>query len=523
MATVSEILARALQLHHAGQFRAAEDLYRQVLAVEPRHAETLSLLGAVMLQSGRCAESIPQFEQAMLIEPHVASHYCNLGSALITAGQQARAAAVLAKAAQLDPTSADVHYNLGLSQFNQRQFEGAIECYRRALALRPGFASAMANLGVALQELGELAQARPWLEQAQRLEPQNSTHWFNLATLCKDEGRPAAAIECYDRAIELQPRYAQAICGRAVALLSMGAYAAGWPGYETRSLCPQFDTLSLPQPRWNGQPWQGTLLVHSEQGLGDTLQFIRYVDLIRPLGGQLIVGVQKALVPLLRQSGYTEVVARDELPPCDMQVPLMSLPSVLKTELATIPRQCGYLAADDQDIARWQARLAEIPGHKIGIAWQGRASFRADRFRSIPLTHFAPLAGVPDAKLVSLQKGAGTQQMDQLAGMFEIVSLGESVDEAGAFLDTAAIMRNLDLVITSDTAIAHLAGGLGVRVWVALSAAPDWRWLLRTSECPWYPTMRLFRQRRLGDWADVFQAMADQFRRELPESKRGGP
>lgn len=509
MATLDAALAQAIAQHHAGQFDAAEMLYRQILALHPQHAHALSLLGSLLLQTGRLDQACQLLHQAVVLEPLVASHRCNLGSAYLTAGRYAEASVVLHEAVQLEPTSFDAHYNYGLALYRLGQLDAAVAHYERCLALRPQFASAMANLGVAEQDRGNLAQARKWFEQALRLEPREATHHYNLATICKDEGRPAAAIDAYDAALRLHPTYAQAICGRAVALLSMGALAAGWPGYEQRANCPQFDTLSLPQPRWDGKPWTGTLLVHSEQGLGDTLQFIRYVDRVRKLGSRLIVAVQPALLPLLQQSGYSEVAPRSNpLPPCDVQIPLMSLPHALGTELANIPRDVPYLKADPERVAHWRQALSAHQGFKVGIAWQGRASFRADRFRSIPLREFAPLADVAGVRLISLQKGHGSEQISELEGKFDVVDLGSQLDMEGAFLDTAAVMQSLDLVVTSDTAMAHLAGALGVPVWVLLSAAPDWRWLLRTSQSPWYPTMRLFRQTKLGNWAGVMAAVA---------------
>lgn len=509
MATLDEALTQAIAQHHAGQFDAAEMLYRRILALHPQHAHALSLLGSLLLQTGRLDPACQSLQQAIALEPLVASHRCNLGSAYLTAGRYAEASVVLCEAVKLEPTSFDAHYNYGLALYRMGQLDAAVAAYEKCLALRPQFASAMANLGVAEQDRGNLPQARKWFEQAVRLEPREATHHYNLATICKDEGRPAAAIDGYDAALRLHPTYAQAICGRAVALLSMGALAAGWPGYEQRTNCPQFDTLSLPQPRWDGKQWAGTLLIHSEQGLGDTLQFIRYVDRVRKLGSQLIVAVQPALVPLLRQSGYSEVVPRSNpLPPCDVQIPLMSLPHALGTELASIPRDVPYLMSDAKRIAHWRLELAAHQGFKIGISWQGRATFRADRFRSIPLLEFATLANVAGVRLISLQKGHGSEQIAALDGKFDVVDLGPQLDAAGAFLDTAAVMQNLDLVVTSDTAMAHLAGALGVNVWVLLSAAPDWRWLLRTSESPWYPTMRLFRQTKLGDWTSVMAEVA---------------
>ena len=216
------------------------------------------------------------------------------------------------------------------------------------------------------------------------------------------------------------------------------------------------------------------------------------------------------MLPLLVASGIDKVVAIDEpLPRFDLHVPLMSLPFVLGTRLDSVPHDVPYLAVEPERVVRWREELAAVAGFKIGIAWQGRREYRADRQRSIPLVQFAPLAAVPGVRLLSLQKGYGSEQLAALAGRFEVVDLGVRLDQGGgAFLDTAAAMQSLDLVVTSDTAIAHLAGALGVRVWLALGRVPEWRWMHRAETSPWYPTMRLFRQRTAGDWSDVFSQVA---------------
>jgi hypothetical protein len=244
--------------------------------------------------------------------------------------------------------------------------------------------------------------------------------------------------------------------------------------------------------------------------MGDTLQFIRYVDLLRPRDGKVLVEVPGALMPLLKTSGFSDVLAQGaELPSFDVRVPLLSLPGIFHTTLANLPAPLGYLTADPRLLETWRAGLAAFEGFKVGIHWQGRRAFALDHQRSIPLREFAPLAAVDSVRLFSLQKGEGTEQLAELAGPLNIHDFGSGLDsQSGAFMDTAAVLRNLDLVITSDTATAHLAGGLGVPVWLALSRWPDWRWFLDRADTPWYPTMRLFRQRTAGNWAEPFTEMA---------------
>ena len=264
-----------------------------------------------------------------------------------------------------------------------------------------------------------------------------------------------------------------------------------------------------------------TILVHAEQGLGDTIQFARYLTLVREAAGRVICEVQPALVPLLKNSRLAEVaefVGRGAaLPEFDAQISLLSLPGVFRTTAETIPVAESYLSADPERVARWKAQLGEEDHFRIGIAWQGSAGYPGDRERSIPLLEFAPLA-LPGVELISLQKGFGSEQLEQLSGRFSVRDLGPEFDAAGgAFMDAAAVIANLDLVVTSDTAIAHLAGALGKPTWLALSLVPDWRWMFERSDSPWYTSIRLFRQPRLCDWSDVFQRMAADLSRQLQE------
>jgi hypothetical protein len=268
------------------------------------------------------------------------------------------------------------------------------------------------------------------------------------------------------------------------------------------------------EPPWRGEPLNGsTILLWAEQGLGDTIQFIRYSAWVKQLGARVLVECPPTLHVLL-----STVVGIDRFVVAsgarfDYYVPLLSLPAVLGTTLATVPAEVPYLHAAPERVAHWKSELAGIKGFKVGIAWQGSTRFLGDYFRSLPLAQFAPVAACPGVKLFSLQKGTGSEQLASWSGPAEIVDLGSSLDvEGNAFVDTAAVMMNLDLVITSDTSIAHVAGALGVPVWVALQETPNWRWLVGREDSPWYPTMRLFRQSRLGDWEGVFAEIAARLR-----------
>jgi hypothetical protein len=315
---------------------------------------------------------------------------------------------------------------------------------------------------------------------------------------------------------------------RALAWLLMGDYARGWQEYEWRWQRPQTPPRPFRQPRWDGSPLAGrTILLHMEQGLGDMLQFIRYAAPLKRQGATVLVETLKLLVPFFQRCpGVDQVFAEGEaLPDFDVHAPLMSLPALLATTLETVPAEVPYLFAEEELVARWARELGSEPGFKIGVVWQGNPHHGWDHFRSFPLAQLAPLAELPGVRLYSLQRGPGAEQLATLNGRFPVTDLaGRWADPFVSLRELAAVMANLDLVVTADTAPAHLAGALSVPAWVALAAVADWRWLLGREDSPWYPTLRLFRQDRLGDWGPVFHRLAADIRRCLacPEAKGPG-
>jgi hypothetical protein len=297
-----------------------------------------------------------------------------------------------------------------------------------------------------------------------------------------------------------------------MAWLLGGHFERGWPEYEWRWRGNEAVFAPLNQPLWDGSALEGrTILLHAEQGLGDTIQFIRYARLVRARGGTVVVACPTPLIQLLTGcAGIDQLIPQGSiLPPFDVYAPLLSLPGILGTSLGSVPAEVPYLVADAELERHWREKLGPLRAFKIGIAWQGNPGYLGDSFRSIPLTHFATLARVEGVRLFSLQKGPGSEQLSALGDLFPVTDLGSQLDNAtGAFVETAAVMKSLDLIITSDTAVAHLAGALGVPVWVALPAVPDWRWMLDRADSPWYPTMRLFRQTAWGQWESVFARLA---------------
>ena len=494
-----------------GKLDEAAVFLQQALALKPDNADAQNNLGVILWQQGQLDQAAVCYEQVIALRPDHGDAHCNLGSVLLSQGQLDQALRRFQQALALRPDNAEAHNNLGVVLRKQGKLDQALASYEQALALRPDYAEAHNNLGNVLKQQGQLDQALARFEQALALRPNYADAHNNLGVIFWQQGKLDEAAARYQQALALKPDLAEAQMGLAARYLVEGDYERGWPAYEVRLRVPGH----LPQhnlPRWTGQPLAGrSLLLLAEQGVGDTLQFVRYARLLKERGARVVLAVQKALGPLLaRDPDLGELFilgSAKELPRCDFFLPLLSAPGALATSAATIPCEVPYVSADPELTDEWRAELASIEGFKIGIVWQGARDYHLDRWRSIPLAEFAPLAKVPGVRLVSLQKGFGSEQVATVD--FPVLDLSGRLDEvAGAFMDTAAVIRGVDLVVTPDTAIGHLAGALGVPVWVALHYSPDWRWLRQRDDSPWYPTMRLFRQTTLGEWPEVFERIA---------------
>jgi Flp pilus assembly protein TadD len=546
-------LALGLQYHQAGYLPEAEQIYQQILQRDATNADALAYLGELYMAQGRYAEAATAFQQMLQLRPHVVEVYINLGVVLAQLGSMDEAVTSFQQALAQKPDFPDAHNNLGIVLAHQERFEEAISHYRQALQLRPDYAEAHNNLGIALARQKKLPEAVASYLETLRLKPDYAEAHNNLGTaleaLGQVEGALASygqavrfkpdyveahnnlgasldtlrhleeALASYDQAVWLKPNYADAHRNRALLWLLMGDFERGWPEYEWRWHCPGMTRPSFRQPLWDGGPLGGrTILLHAEQGLGDTLQFIRYTPLVQQRGGRVLVQCQPELLSLLGSCpGIDQLVPQDTaLPDFEVHAPLLSLPEIFRTDLATIPAQVPYLSADPQLVEHWRTELASLTAHggqdtpgrslKVGIAWQGNPKHRRDQQRSLSLTRFEPLARVPGVQLFSLQVGPGAEQLRDIGDRFSVIDLGSRFD-AASFRDAAAVVTALDRVISVDSATAHLAGALAVPVWVLLPFAADWRWLLGRQDSPWYPTMRLFRQKEPGDWDGVFDRL----------------
>ncbi|MBK8208714.1 MAG: tetratricopeptide repeat protein [Rhodospirillales bacterium] len=513
-AATPRLLADAVQRHREGRLAEAAELYRRILALQPKHPDALHLLGLVEHARGAHADSLKLIERAIAINGRIAAFHTARGTVLAALGRGEAAFQALTRALALEPRNPEALNTLGNLRLSSGDAVAAEDAYRQALAAKPEYAEALSNLGSALRAQGRLADAEAALREAIRLRPSYATALANLGLVLQEQARWAEALATYDRALAPDSRHPAAHGNRSMLLLLLGRLEEGFAEYEWRWQMPDFATprRDFPQPLWNGERLSGeTLLVHAEQGLGSAIQFVRYVKPAAAMGARIVLECQPPLLRLFRQSlagpgePVAEVIIKGEaLPPFDRQVPLMSLPHLLGTTLSTIPAGIPYLRADEADIAVWRGRLASAPRPRIGLVWAGNRRHENDHNRSLPATGLAPLVSRFDAAFFSLQVPVSPSDL-------ACFPAGRLVDYAPLltdFADTAAALAALDLVITVDTAAAHLAGALGRPGWLLLPFVPEWRWLLDREDSPWYPSLRLFRQRSPGDWDEVIERVA---------------
>jgi tetratricopeptide (TPR) repeat protein len=501
-----------LGIVYARQHRLPEAIakFQRAIELKPDHAKAHNNLGVALTQLGRLDEGLNCYREAAKLQPDYAEAHFNLGIALADRKKNAEAIASYERALQARPDYPDVLYNLGLLLVQERRCGEGVVCLEQAVRLKPDNPEAHNNLSLALADLGRFDDAIASCDAALRLRPLDPKSHMNRGNALSSLGRIDEAVACYNFAIRLQPEYPNAHWNRSLALLAKGEYERGWAEYEWRWQRGETKTRNFPEPRWDGSSLEGkTILLWCEQGLGDTLHFVRYASLLKERGATVWQECPAKLMPLLSTCRGVDRVLPEgtPLPPgFDCQAPLMSLPHLCGTTLSNVPADTPYLSTDPAQVEHWRKKLSDSPHFKIGVAWQGNPKHRFDQHRSFPLHWFRSLATLDGVELYSLQKGHGTEQLKTIR--FPITDLGSRLDESGgAFQETAAVMRALDLVITCDTAMAHLAGALGVPVWMPLSIPADWRWLQDREDTPWYPTMRLFRQQQLGRWAPVFERM----------------
>ena len=471
---------------------------REAVALAPGLAAAHNNLGIVLRALQQDDEALACFERAVQEHPGYAEAWCNAGRVLFDRERWDDAIGCFEHALALSPDYAQALHNLGLCHHKKGLLERAEACYRRVLTLHPGHHRAHIDMGNVCLDRGDLAGMADWYRKALAFTPEDRTGFANVARMFRDLGRWDESLALYDAALRLDPDNAEMRFSRSLIHLTLGRFAEGWPGYEWRCRRTEWAKAyphALPSPRWRGEPLDGrTLLVHHEQGFGDTLQFVRYLPLAKARGGRVLFEVPAALHRLLRSvEGADDIVvlAADgpTRAPHDLHVPLLSLPGIFGTMLECVPDRVPYLFPDPQKAACWAERLDPL-ALNVGVVWSGSRWTPRLAEKSCPLELLLTLAPLPGIRWVALQKDAPPIEL----ATAHAAGLTIWGPELGDFSDTAAAVAGLDLVIAVDTAVAHLAGAMGKPVWVLLSRSADWRWLLDRTDSPWYPTMRLYRQ-----------------------------
>jgi tetratricopeptide (TPR) repeat protein len=537
LANLRHTIEDGMILQRQGKLADAEKVYTRILKTLPDQFETLQLMAELKMQRGKPGEAFRHMSAAVAARPTSADAHIHLGHVLRALKRDADALASYDKALALDPGNLDALGNRGDVLLALRRPAEAFDCFDRIVAVQPDHAEARANRGAALATLGRHEEALADLDAVLAAAPHPLAAYNRGLTLAA-LGRPAGAVEAYDhslammpdhlpawasrgvalqalnrhdealtsfdRALALAPEFADAHFNRSLSLLATGDYARGQGEYEWRwKRSGAAARQHFNRPLWLGETPLGsrTILLHAEQGLGDTIMFARYVGLLARGGAKVVLEVHPELKPLMsRLPGCAAVIGRGEPRPAhDVHCPLGSLPLALKTTPATVPAELPYLTADPARVARWSGRLAAHGNPRTAIVWAGNVAHANDRNRSLPLAALAPLWATERARFVSLQRDLRPGDADALAST-PVLHLGPELDD---FDDTAAVLAQCDLVISADTSVAHLAGALGRPLWVLLPYAADWRWTAAGERSPWYPSARLFRQPDPGDWESV--------------------
>ena len=513
MPNLSRLQRQALGALQGGHFDKAERLCQAILEYRSDDFDALHLSGFICLQRGRWAEAINLLTKAAQADATSVDAASNLGLALNNAGRFEQAIAQYRKALALSPRHSEILHNLGNAHLAQDRIDEALASYDETLAQNASHVGAWVNRGNTLLRLNRPADALASYERALALMPSHPQILTNRGHALRRLDRPQEALGDFEAALAKAPEFPEAHFEMALAHLTLGDFKAGWSAYEWRWKTGAFadKRRSFRQPKWLGDaPLAGkTILLHAEQGFGDTIQFIRYAPLLLDRGARVICEVQPELVSLLSQIDGVEIIARGEtLPAFDLHCPMLSLPLAFGTELATVPGQIPYLAAPADRVAHWRDRLGEGKP-RAGFVWSGSTAHKNDANRSIPLARFEQvLANLPFA-CFSLQREICDSDREVLRRLPGLTDLGP---ELASFADTAAAISLLDVVVSVDTAVAHLAGSLGKPVVILLPHAADFRWLRNATDSPWYPTARLMRQASFGDWDSVIGGLAAELR-----------
>ena len=509
-------------LKDQGKLDEAIDAFKKCILLKPNYAEAYSNMGIALNDQDKLDEAIEAFNKALLIKPDYAEAYSNMGVTLKEQGKLDEAIEVLNKALFYKPNYLDAYINIGVTYKDQGKFDEAMKAYYKCLTLKPDNAEVYSNMGNALKDQGKFAEAIDAYKKCILLKPDYAVAYNNKGIALNNQGKLEEAIENFNKALSLKPDFADAYYNNSFSYNLKGNLQEGLKLYEWRLKMKCFPARA-PRKKFI---WDGNMsvsgknfLVYEEQGLGDVIQFCRYLPLLTQKGAEVTFKVEQKMHALL-QTLDSNLILVDSFvsdKKFDFEAPLMSLPFLFDTNLETIPSMTSYLYADQKRVPLWSKSLSKAT-FKIGICWQGSKN-KIDFGRSFPLSLFKGISKLPNVELISLHKGEGEKQIKGIN--FDLTTLGDNFDTGeDAFVDTAAVMTNCDLIITSDTATAHLAGALGCRTWVALKKVPDWRWMLDRKDSPWYPNMILYHQKQRGNWEYVFETIQTDLQSLIKQEKR---
>lgn len=529
-ASVEQIFEQASAAYYATDYEKAIDLYQQALKIKSLPAIHFNL-GMAYKKLNKPEQAINSFAHAIALNPQHVQAHVHLADLYHSKKILEKAIQHYERVVTLDAQSLQAHRALGQIYFEQEKLEQSLTHILAARALNPSDVHLTFEAANTLNIANRLESALALYMELLAKVPNHYSILYNVAYTLKKMGRMDEALEFYAQTLAQKPDYIDGQFGLGLAYLSLGDFERGWQGYEWRlkktdkSIHRAFSEPMLDVNAVAGK----TVFLHAEQGLGDTLQFIRYARQLKNKGARVIAAVQRPLVRLLSLAPYLDrvIALQDPLPAFDMQAPLVSLPYLFKTTIPTIPEKTTYLYADKDLLAQWHETLSKDTNFKVGICWQGNPNYSTQFLRmtvaakSVPASFFAPIAQVAGVSVYSLQRESGTTQLGSNKDTHNFKLFNEQFDVThGRFMDTAAVMQNMDLIITVDTSTAHLAGALGVPVWVLIPNPPDWRWMLDRDDSPWYPTMRLFRQPTIGDWQSVLKTIIQELEKVVKEREQ---
>jgi tetratricopeptide (TPR) repeat protein len=521
---ISKLYEQGVELQNKGQPKEALKFFRKALITHPHITPMLVRAGAACFLEGKIEDAINYYKTAINIEPRHINAYVSLGISLARLNKHEEAVKYFIVALKVDPNNFEANLQLSKSKMELKEFDEAMLYANKAAELQPNNIHAYLNLGHVNNKKGDLDQAIVWYKKALTIDPNFPNAIYNLGYTLQVQKKYKEAIPYLLRAIELKNNYVDAHVALAQCYWGLEDFENGWKEYIWRWKMLGIDPNKMDVPLWDGSDIKGkTILLYSEQGLGDTLQFIRFTKLVKERGAKVICKVQKPLKSILASYPHVDAIV-NEIPKIkfDYQAPLLNLPGILKITADKIPVEIPYLKADQKLVEFWSKQLAHDKKFRIGICWHVDPIHDVDKSpwqkRTFPIELLTPLSEIPGLSFYSLQKVNGEDHLKNLPDSFQIHTFGPRFDENhGRFMDTAAVIMNLDLIITVDTSIAHLAAGMGKKVWMLLPFSPDCRWYDNRSDTPWYPTMRLFRQPKPFDWqsasSEVFNELKKQMKR----------